>query len=61
MKLKDWIGPVLAVLVPLAMGGIHLEMSMARVEAKLDAQARWNDRVERWIDNQSRTAAREAP
>lgn len=60
MKLKDWIGPVLAVLVPLVMGGIHLEMSVARHVAVDEAILQRLDRIERQLDTQ-RVAVREDP
>lgn len=60
LKAKDWIGPVLAVLIPLVTGGIHLEMSVARHVAVDEAILQRLDRIERQLDTQ-RVAVREDP
>lgn len=52
MKVKEWIGPALTVLVPLAMGGIHMEMKVAENAATNTAILQRLDRIERTLDSQ---------
>lgn len=59
LKAKDWIGPVLAILIPVGGAFVHLEMSVARLEAQVAAVTSRVERIERWVDQQSRTASQE--
>ncbi len=58
IPVKEWIGPVLAVVVPLAAGGIHLEMKVAEHQAVDAAILQRLDRIERQLDA-ARIALRE--
>lgn len=52
MRFKDWIGPVLTVLVPLCVGGVHLEMEVAKHQAVDQSILQRLDRIERMLDTQ---------
>lgn len=58
MKFKDWIAPVLSVLVPLTAGGIHMEVKVAENATINAAILQRLERIERTLDTQRVAALR---
>ncbi len=57
MKIKDWIGPVLTILLPLIAGGLHLEMTVASLATQQKSDSLRIERIERMIDNRTMSAS----
>lgn len=59
LKAKDWIGPVLAILIPVSCAFVHLEMGLARLEAAMAGLEYRVERIERTLDARARSAQNE--